>query len=363
MPGSLISGLSGSGVGECPICLGCLDNPVFTSCGHQFCLSCIRSHISHSRSTENLADLVDPPSPPACPSCRHPISEEEFVGTPFCPSTTPSPIASVQGVDVLARFARRGNARVTTQGRDGSHSHRHHHHRPASELVVALPASELAVALWPSGWGELGESFSSPARPSGASTSGADDERERDFASPLLPTRVCDTRARSRVDGLDQATTNPFRTGRTETTTTTPVGESSLLCPYRLRRFVRRSLPSARRVSRSSRIIARLRNLIILSSFIMIIQGIANVCFWEDFIKVNRKNCMRYIIHDMQNDLSALQLHINSLSLASSPSLFSSKISAHWEKTAETLNEVHVNHFEENRNLGFQISLDFSVRP
>ncbi|XP_055473251.1 tripartite motif-containing protein 43-like [Psammomys obesus] len=50
----------------CPICLGCLTDPVTTSCGHSFCRACL------CLSWEDLQVPVH------CPTCRHPSQQKDF---------------------------------------------------------------------------------------------------------------------------------------------------------------------------------------------------------------------------------------------------------------------------------------------
>lgn len=289
MPGSSISGLSS--LGECPICLGGFDNAVYTTCGHRFCHSCIRSHIYVSRLAMHQAEQNQlPSSPPACPLCRHPISEHDFVAAPFLTSASPSPRASLHGVEVLVRFAHSGSLpRPDQNGNRRSVSHRQNQ------------MSELAIPLQPMGGGGGGGSGDGgtnnfgvnglvppPSRSSVAIDATLAVETRRNVRGPnasinngvettaLVRGGEADARVRG-GEGVHVASLE------------SDVSEPSLLWSGRLRHFNRRSIrstPHRGHDPESKQLITRLCNLIILSSFIMVIQGIVSVCFWEYSINV-----------------------------------------------------------------------------
>ncbi|CAG8470192.1 11603_t:CDS:10 [Dentiscutata heterogama] len=59
---------------DCPICYDIIDNGIVTTCGHVFCLDCIKNAID-SENKENVIDVEDR----KCPFCRSPIKERDFI--------------------------------------------------------------------------------------------------------------------------------------------------------------------------------------------------------------------------------------------------------------------------------------------
>ncbi|KAF0503276.1 P-loop containing nucleoside triphosphate hydrolase protein [Gigaspora margarita] len=59
---------------DCPICYDLIDNGIVTSCGHVFCLDCIKNAID-SENKENVIDVEDR----KCPICRSLIKERDFI--------------------------------------------------------------------------------------------------------------------------------------------------------------------------------------------------------------------------------------------------------------------------------------------
>lgn len=49
---------------NCPVCLGTLENPIQTNCGHQFCAQCVLEYWRHDQW----------PRPTRCPICRRTVS-------------------------------------------------------------------------------------------------------------------------------------------------------------------------------------------------------------------------------------------------------------------------------------------------